>query len=505
VSALRRGKFDLVIAPAFLRGIRRSGYLNSATALYELIDNSIEAQAKSVHVLFGFADSLAKPAALAVFDDGHGMEPAMLRFAAAWGGTHRENSRRGFGRFGYGLPTACMSQGRRFSVYSKTQGARLHRVALNLDELADHGKFAAGADLIRRPVVAKLPPWLEQYIEQTQPQFLKGMGHGTVVLIEELDNVSWKTAVAFERNLDRAIGLTYRNFLRRVHVHVQGRRVKEIDPLFVTRSARFYDLDDDRAERVTWPAVEVKTNDAVSSIKVRAAYFPPTFARVEKTREASGLNANDRFAIMKENNGLVIMRVGRQVDVVSSGLWTQFQHNDRYWAVELDFPAELDEWLAITTNKQHITMTEPLREVLRKGGIPDLIESLRARYRADRQTLVRKLESGATRSQQQESVAPSTKTLTNRMPVAGLEGGPFYLVRDTVGAVLNDKHPFFKSLASASVTPSDLRAAGMILSVLAEAELNADPDRKRFYRAERRKWSDALEARLRDTRPVSSE
>ncbi len=503
VRALRGQKFDLIIAPTFLRGIRRSGYLSTATALYELIDNSIEAQAKSVQVLFGFADSLAKPAALAVFDDGHGMEPSMLKVALAWGGTHRENSRKGFGRFGYGLPTACMSQGRRFSVYSKTPSGRLQRVVLDLDELTGAKKAPTGADLIAPAVVAKLPSWLESYIAESHPQFLQKMGHGTVVVIEKLDNISWKTSVALERNLDRAIGVTYRHFLRTVRIHLQGARVRGIDPLFSMRTARYFDLDSDRAERVPWHAIEVRSDKSNHAIKVRAAYFPPTFARVDKAKEAAGLNANDRFPIMKENNGIIVMRLGRQVDVVSSGLWTQFQHNDRYWAIELDFPAELDEWFAITTNKQHINLTEPLREALRKGGLPELVEVLRTRYKKDRQALV---PIGTVSGTISATVRPPAATAASngQLPVASVEGGTFYLVRDNVGAVLNDKHPFFGRMYSDLAGRSDPKAAlEAILTVLAQTELNADPDGKRFYREERRKWSKVLEAHLRDDTPLA--
>src|SRR5439155_9518192 len=113
VRSLGRRSPALVVGPTFLRTVRRSGYLTTASALYELIDNAIEAKARQVHVVFGFGASTAKPTAIAVIDDGHGMERAMLPVALSWGGTHREDSRSGFGRFGYGLPTASVSLARR--------------------------------------------------------------------------------------------------------------------------------------------------------------------------------------------------------------------------------------------------------------------------------------------------------------------------------------------------------------------------------------------------------
>src|SRR5882672_2908350 len=95
-------EFNLLIADAFIRGIREIGYKSNATALNELIDNSIQATALNVHVAFGYSGDSDKPTGLAVIDDGHGMDKGMVRAAMMWGGTHRENDREGFGRFGYG-------------------------------------------------------------------------------------------------------------------------------------------------------------------------------------------------------------------------------------------------------------------------------------------------------------------------------------------------------------------------------------------------------------------
>src|SRR5690348_11163361 len=60
----------LVQPAAFVRGMRRSGYVDTSSALAELIDNSLEAHARSIHIVFGFAASSTKPRAIAVVDDG---------------------------------------------------------------------------------------------------------------------------------------------------------------------------------------------------------------------------------------------------------------------------------------------------------------------------------------------------------------------------------------------------------------------------------------------------
>lgn len=104
-------KFGLTVGTAFVRGIRDIGYKHTGTALDELIDNAFEAGASNVHVILnddgtGRGGNVTQ---IAVLDDGSGMIPEMIRLSILWGGTDRENSRSGIGRFGYGLPSSCVS------------------------------------------------------------------------------------------------------------------------------------------------------------------------------------------------------------------------------------------------------------------------------------------------------------------------------------------------------------------------------------------------------------
>ena len=91
-----RSKFGLMVPEAFVRGIRDLGYRSNGDAVAELIDNALQAYADRIDVLFGYegSGSSKKPLQMAVVDNGHGMEPAMIRMAVMWGGTHRENGER---------------------------------------------------------------------------------------------------------------------------------------------------------------------------------------------------------------------------------------------------------------------------------------------------------------------------------------------------------------------------------------------------------------------------
>ena len=90
IKELQDKKFEygLVLANAFVKGMRDIGYKSTAFALDELIDNAIQAGARNIHVALGFGGGSAsekKPEMLAVIDNGHGMDPLMVRASVIWG------------------------------------------------------------------------------------------------------------------------------------------------------------------------------------------------------------------------------------------------------------------------------------------------------------------------------------------------------------------------------------------------------------------------------------
>ena len=92
------GMDSFILAEAFLKGIRDLGYKDTAYALNEINDNSIQAGARNIHYeIIGTSNKINE---LVIYDDGHGMVPEMLSVAVNWGGTHRQNSRKGFGKYG---------------------------------------------------------------------------------------------------------------------------------------------------------------------------------------------------------------------------------------------------------------------------------------------------------------------------------------------------------------------------------------------------------------------
>jgi hypothetical protein len=542
--------FGLTVADAFVRGIRDIGYRDTGRALDELIDNALQAEATKILVTFGFGpESDAKPNAIAVIDNGHGMDPEMIRLSTIWGGTHRENDRTGFGRYGYGLPSSCVSQGQRFTVYSLVEGERMHAVTLDLQEITE-GKLTSsdGRIVVPEAEAAELPEWLATEIAE---RFGAALSHGTAVVIEKLDpgRLSWKTKTALERNLLQGIGTTYRNFLRQATIWVGDKRVDPIDPLFTTPGYRFYDLDEDRAEALEPHSFEVKdadTRQPLGTIKVRYSFMPPTFARVDKTVER-GKN-NPRLAVMSDHNGIVVLREGRQIDVASRGPWLSVNNDDRYWGVEVDVPATLDEEMSITTSKQRVILSERIWNLLKEQGVRDNIIALRRRYdeekakartareeleseqRASEQAMAasdkfepekipdtperrrkskeafdREVErrsrvSGMPRDEVERQLEVETTDRPYRLETESLVGAPFFRV-EQVGPqkvlYLNTTHRFYKDVYAGPDSSPRMRAGlEVVLFAIGACEIGAEDDRQTFYETERGAWSARLNSAL---------
>jgi hypothetical protein len=352
-------KFGLIVPEAFVRGIRDLGYRSNGDALAELIDNAIQAYADRVDVLFGFeGGSVKKPSQLAVLDNGHGMDPGMIRIAVMWGGTHRENDRSGLGRYSYGLPCASVSLGRRFTVYSAVDNGRVYAVTVDLDHLTSGDYTVRSGEIIVPPAEpADLPAFIADAVASVYPT---GWRSGTIILIEKLDRLEWMTVQGLRENLCRQFGVTYHKLRGDAALFVDGQYVEPIDPLFVTPGFRFHDSDEDRAVSLDPVRVEARNPDDdayLGAVTLRYAWLPPSFGSIDKTRDAVGMNANDRFPIMKDYHGVIFSRNGRLIDVQTRTPWTTFINNDRYIKVEVEFSATLDEAFGVTTSKQQVTVS----------------------------------------------------------------------------------------------------------------------------------------------------
>lgn len=558
--------FNLVIADAFIRGMRDIGYKNTGWALCELLDNSIQAEAKNIHVAFNIKNKEKdSPDQIAIIDDGHGMIPEMIRAAVLWGGTHREkepNERKGFGRYGYGLPSASISFGRLFSVYSKTTENEWHEISIDLDAISKmNSKYVSNGKITVPKAERKdIPEWVKAHIKK----YFTNFKQGTVVVIDKIDRITigpmWEKIktdklISIKEFLLQHFGLIYRNFLLKVKVYVDNTIVEPIDPLFTTPGFRFYDEDEDVAYAMPGKNIEVKdkkTKEVVGVISIRFSYLPTTFLRTPdfklKPTARTTKARNSRFAIRKENNGLIMMRNFRQIDVINHGCpHYTFQSNSRYVGVEINFPPSLDEEFSITTSKQQIVPSPRIWDILKNAGVFESISELESRYEKEAQALIANNEASAKKraseaameqaekflkdpaneetpetviekeenlnkvaEEKSEASGVSVETVKQELIAEGRDrkwkvelidhpGAPFYNLKPIGGQkvlYINKDHKFFRDIYGHNELPTKVRSAiEALLFVLGDRALQVkdiSDDLRLFYQIEPKKWSDNL-------------
>ena len=106
---------------ALVQALRDIGY-SMESAVADVIDNSITADANLIHIKFAWND--AQPW-FAIIDDGNGMTGAEMTNAMRLGNRNplEERDEKDLGRFGLGMKTASFSQCCKLTLISKKEGS----------------------------------------------------------------------------------------------------------------------------------------------------------------------------------------------------------------------------------------------------------------------------------------------------------------------------------------------------------------------------------------------
>ena len=138
-----------------------------------------------------------------------------------------------------------------------------------------------------------------------------------MVVIDKIDRLEagFKTTQAFVRNLMEHVGVQYRKMMPEVKFFVDSTEVEPVDPLFLSEHARWYDETPVHAVAVDPINFELPGKDGeFGQVRVRASLFPFNFQLKDPDGPVQGGNRNNRYRIMKANNGIIVCRAGRQID-----------------------------------------------------------------------------------------------------------------------------------------------------------------------------------------------
>jgi len=213
---------------AMVEALRGLGY-SAATALADIIDNSIAAGAREVRLQFDWNGSASR---ITILDNGRGMDADGLDRAMRLGDRDPLEARAStdLGRFGLGLKTASFSQCRRLTVASRTQGELPVALHWDLDILRDdpHGRWRL----------------LDGFPARTADEAgqLDGAESGTLVIWDKMDRLTppGLSEQAFLDRIDRIerhLAMVFHRYIeqRRLVIRINGRAVAPWDPFLENR------------------------------------------------------------------------------------------------------------------------------------------------------------------------------------------------------------------------------------------------------------------------------
>jgi hypothetical protein len=211
-------------AGAMINTFRAFGY-NLETAIADILDNSISAEAKNIWIQYNWNGVKSW---VAVTDDGKGMNKEELIIAMTPGSKDPQERRdeNDLGRFGLGLKTASFSQCKALTVVSKKLNHKIIRRHWDLDHVNETGKW----NLLDYLSDAKFTKQLEN------------LDSGTTVLWEKLDrlvgNANKENEAAmnvflgeFER-VESHISLVFHRFIEknRINIFINDHKLEAWDP-----------------------------------------------------------------------------------------------------------------------------------------------------------------------------------------------------------------------------------------------------------------------------------
>lgn len=338
-------------AKALLTGLRAIGY-NFSTAVADIIDNSISAEATEVNI---FSDPLAKQPYFCILDNGYGMDSKELDNAML-PGSDREGKADGeheLGRFGLGLKSASLSQCREFIVASKKYG-KIRAMSFDLDIIEKENKLLL-KQLSANEINAL--PCIE-YLEEYKT--------GTLVIWVKFDKIE-ENAKKFEDSFrdvvaeaKKHVELVFHRFYDAVKIFFNKKRVEKRDPFLLESEGR------------TQKGRESKIPVDGSYIIVRPYTLP--FANT-LTSEEKALLGNPKSIF--DEQGFYLYRNKR---LISWGSWMRMgirSELNKLARIQVDIPSSLDTVWALDVKKSSAKIPDKIKDWIKIAVQDSIVRSKR--------------------------------------------------------------------------------------------------------------------------------
>lgn len=322
-------------APSLIESMRSLGY-SFSSAIADLIDNSISAQAKNI-------DIISEPGAnpwLVIIDDGCGMSENELYEAMRYGSTNplikrKEND---LGRFGLGLKSASLSQCRKLVVISKKNG-KTSAYSWDLDYVIKKGawmlKGFSEAEVSDYPEIKKL----------------NKLNHGTYVYLGEFDRIKESTGDFSETfnkclsDMNDHISLVFHRFIEDgLKIKINNSAVKARDPFLSDHSA----TQRKKEQRIIINGEKI----------VLKPFILPHISKLSR-KDLEKVGGKDN---LRSEQGFYVYRNKR---LIIWGTWFRLERKDelnKLARVRVDIPNSLDYMWSIDIKKSTATLPDIIKK-----------------------------------------------------------------------------------------------------------------------------------------------
>jgi hypothetical protein len=357
--------------PNGVEALRDNGYRDTAMALSELIDNSIQANANKIEILLieRLSNSSRKEYLvneIVVIDNGEGMDEKVLETSLRFGGGTRHGATKGLGKFGMGLPNSSASQCSRFEVFSWKKNDKILFNYFDFNEIKNTQS-----------------EFLPEIIEKDLPLFIKNavtpiFKTGTIVRWVNCDRLILRRSSKLVPHIEWPLGRIFRYFINNQEVEIKirvfqdngisyseqfalAKIIKPVDPLFLMNntqhaSAAFRPWEDGIflfPDPNGDPENKKLYNLIGESISIKCSI-------AKKETKAKGGRFDDEYRKMM---GISIIRAGREIKLDDFGFLGELGDPlHRWWKIEVSFNPSLDKLFGLDNTKQNIHSFKKIKE-----------------------------------------------------------------------------------------------------------------------------------------------
>lgn len=375
--------------------LQNNGYKNSVYAIAEIIDNSIQAEAKKIDVVIINDTTLSSSISeILIIDDGLGMNENEFSKALMMNSGTRGGAKQGLGKYGQGLPNSSISQTKRVEVYTSKNNTVLYNY-IDLDEI-----FESQEPFL--PEIEKVDKVNIPLITKTELELSKS---GTIVRWVKPNKISPKTTRLLIENTEKLVSRIFRYYLNgfeekgksiktEINIQVYDFNGKEyglntalsrlkilpFDPMFLMENTimnhefKKYShptnkLHDISRKKFTIETINKKneTEDHEAEIEILFSYVKPkerfrdgggagkaekNFSSLYKKRKIKGSRGYDNISIVRAN---------REIDCGDYGFLPEgLKEIYRWWSVEIRTNADIDSIIGIDNKKQQASNIKSL-------------------------------------------------------------------------------------------------------------------------------------------------